>query len=98
VARTSTLAQHAARSVDPYVEADELLPDIQNALAALADLEAAYEVERDRLERWNGPSAAKERLATLLAERHRAERERHMEQLTDLQRRMLLLCQPRVLH
>jgi hypothetical protein len=97
VARTSAQLHHP-RAVDPYTQADELLPEVHNALAALADLETRYETERERLERWSGPPATKDRLAALLRDRYRAEREQQSEFLAELQRRLLVLCGPRVLH
>jgi hypothetical protein len=97
VARTGTHPHPAPRAEDPYAQTDELLPAVQSALAALADLETRYEIERERLDGWRGPKAAKERLAAALRERYRADRRTFVEQLEMLQR-MLLTRQPRVLH
>ena len=97
VARIGTHLHHAQRAADLYAQADEIVPAVQSALAALADLETRYEMERERLESWRGPKAAKERLAASLQERYRAERRTFVEQLELLQR-MLLTREPRVLH
>jgi hypothetical protein len=35
---------------------DELLPQLQQTLALLADVEIRYEIERDHLESWSGPT------------------------------------------
>ena len=75
----------------------DLTPEIQSTLAALADVETRYEIERERLEGWRGPKPAKERLSAALQERYRAERRTFVEQLEVLQR-MLLARRPRILH
>jgi len=55
---------------------DDLLPQLQCALAALADMETKYEIERDYLESWPGPRDVKERLLAELEQSRRADRER----------------------
>jgi len=52
-----------------------LLPELQQALGTLANLQICYEIERDRLESWSDPKAVKERLLAELEQRHRANRE-----------------------
>ena len=66
MARTGTHPHPAPRAQDSYAQTDELVPAVQSALAALAELETRYEMERERLEGWRGPKAAKERLAAAL--------------------------------
>jgi hypothetical protein len=96
VARTGTHLHHAPRAFDPYTQVDEIVPAVQSALAALADIETRYEIERERLDAWRGPTAAKERLAATLQERYRAERRTVVDEIELLQR--LLVREPRVLH
>jgi hypothetical protein len=55
---------------------DELLPQLQQTLALLADLETRYEIERDHLESWSGPKEIKDHLLAELDQCHRANRER----------------------
>ena len=67
---------------------DDLLPEIQSMLKALADVEVRYERERDRLNRSPEPAAVKKRLLARLRDRRRQEREPYIERLSILQRRM----------
>jgi hypothetical protein len=97
VTRTGTHLHQPSRSDEAYAQVDEIVPAVQSALAALADLETRYEIERERLDAWRGPKSAKERLSAALQERYRAERRRFVEQLEALQR-MLLARRPRILH
>ena len=55
---------------------DDLLLRLQCTLAALADMETKYEIERDYLESWPGPRDVKERLLAELELGRRADRER----------------------
>ena len=55
---------------------DELLPQLQQTLALLADLETRYEIARDHLESWSGPKEIKDHLLAELDQCHRANRER----------------------
>ena len=48
------------------IYADDLLPDLQRTLAALADIETKYEIERDYLESWSGPKEVKNHLLATL--------------------------------
>lgn len=54
---------------------DDLLPQLQQTLATLADLQLRYEIERDQLESWSGPQKIKDRFLAELEQRHRANRE-----------------------
>jgi len=56
------------------IYADDLLPDLQRTLAALADIETKYEIERDYLESWSGPKEVKNHLLTTLEQGYRADR------------------------
>ena len=66
------------------IYSDDLLPDLQRTLAALADIETRYEIERDCLERWSGPAEVKDHLLAELEQCHRANRERFTLQLERL--------------
>ena len=54
---------------------DDLLPQLQQTLALLADLETRYEIERDHLESWSSPREIKDHLLAELDQCHRANRE-----------------------
>ena len=55
---------------------DDLLPQLQQALATVADLETRYEIERDHLESWSGPREVKDHLLAELEQCHGTNRER----------------------
>ena len=67
-------AQRAATEAPFYP--DDLIPQLQRTLALLADIETRYEIERDYLEGWSGPSEVKDQLLAELERCHRANRER----------------------
>jgi hypothetical protein len=54
---------------------DDLLRQLQQALAILADLETRYEIDRDCLENWSGPKEAKDHLLAEVERCHRHNRE-----------------------
>ncbi|MFD0465119.1 hypothetical protein ACFQY9_28015 [Microvirga aerilata] len=56
-------------------------------MAALADLEVRYQVDRERLEAWAGPEAIKQKFAAQLKESYQREREPYVQWLADLQNR-----------
>ena len=68
---------------------DDVEPAVQDTLGVLANIDSHYEVERERLEQWIGPSTVKERLAAELDEAHRSEREPHVKLLAELHRRWM---------
>ena len=70
---------------------DDLLPELQIMLAALADLEVRYEKDREQLTAWEGPKAAKERFAAQLEECHQRDREPYLQRLSDLQYRTITI-------
>ena len=67
---------------------EELLPEMQAMLKALADVEVRYEQDRKRLRRSAEPKEAKERLARDLKERRRQEREPYLRRINELQQKM----------
>jgi hypothetical protein len=66
---------------------DELLPELQSLLKALADVEVRYERDRKRLRRSAQPET-KERLLRDLDERRRRDREPLVKRLAELQQKM----------
>ena len=85
VAKLNRLADTASVRVYP----DDIEPAVQDTLAILANIDAHYDGERERLEQWTGPSTMKERLAAELEEAHRTEREPHVKLLAELHRRWM---------
>jgi hypothetical protein len=83
----------AQGSLAPLTQAatypDDLLPELQTMLAALADLEVRYEKDREQLTAWEGPKAAKGRFAAQLEQRHQRDREPYVQRLSDLQHRTI---------
>jgi hypothetical protein len=79
----------------------DLTPEIQRALAALADVETRYEVERERLDQFMGPTPLKTRLLARLEARRQGDRMPLVQRLADLQREMtaaMLLRGLRLVH
>jgi hypothetical protein len=70
---------------DPPTYPDDLLPELQSTLSALADLEVRYEIAQDSLEEWSGSDEDKQRLRAELAQVHRQAREPYLQHLALLQ-------------
>jgi hypothetical protein len=66
------------------VDRSDLAPEIQSTLAALAEVEARYESDRECLEGWSGSNAIRLRLLDHLEARHRQERQPLVQQLAAL--------------
>jgi hypothetical protein len=66
---------------------DDLLHELQVALASLADVEVSYEKDREWIEQWLGSEAAKARLHAERECRHDREREPYVRRIDNLQRR-----------
>ncbi len=64
---------------------ESLTGEVQTALAALADVETRFAIDQERLDRWTGPAALKERLGAELQRRRQAERGPLLQRLSDLQ-------------
>ena len=73
------------RAEGPFYS-DDLLPQLQQTLATLADVQVRYEIERDYLESWSGPAEIKDRLVAELNQCHTANRERLVLCLAQLRR------------
>jgi hypothetical protein len=65
----------------------DVIAETQEAIAALEDIDARYERERDGIQRWLGPQQAKERLLARLHARRLAEREPLVRWLLQLRTR-----------
>src|SRR3954466_1667015 len=78
-------ATAAASLSDAPVYPEDLLPALQDTLAALADLEVRFEIARDRLEEWSGPEEEKQRGRLELEQVHRLAREPLLRHLAGLQ-------------
>ncbi len=81
-------------SSGPAIYPDDIQPVLQDTLAVLADIDAHYDSERERLEAWLGPESVKRRLASELAEAHRQEREPYVQRLAELHRRWMAATRP----
>jgi hypothetical protein len=68
---------------------EDLLPELQRVLAALADLDLRYEVERDHLEDWSGPEVVKQQLVAELEQSHTDEREPYAVRLAELKQQIV---------
>jgi hypothetical protein len=68
-----------------FIDPDVLAGEIQAALAALADVETRFALDQERLDRWTGPAALKERLLEDLRRRRQVERDLLVERLAELQ-------------
>ena len=64
---------------------DQLLPELQRTLAALADLEVQFEIARDSLEEWSGSEDEKRRCCAELEQARREAREVHLQGLVRLE-------------
>jgi hypothetical protein len=72
---------------DAYPEG--LLDELQDDLAALADIDAEFDQMLERLERWRGTEDEKVELLTLLEERRELRRQPHVQRLATLHDQML---------
>ena len=72
--------------VQPPFYPPDLLADLQRTLAALADIEVLYEIERDYLEGWSGPAEFRNHLLAELQQCHGANRDRLESCLDGLRR------------
>jgi hypothetical protein len=83
------LPQHVASpTMRTFGYSDDLLGEIQTALAALADLECRYEMEREQLKLGSGSASARERLYAERESRHHRERQPYVHRLSELEGRM----------
>jgi hypothetical protein len=67
-----------------------LTAEIQRVLAALSEVEACYESDRDCLKGWSGPEAIKVRFVEQLDARHAEAREPLVQRLADLHQQITM--------
>ena len=70
------------------VDPADLAFEIQRTLAALADMETRYEVERERVNQWTGPISWKDRVRAGVEARRARERQPLALRMADLQQEM----------
>src|SRR5215213_5234802 len=70
---------------------DDLGPLIQDELARLADVEARYEADLDRVLRRAKTTGVRDRAVRMLAERHRKDREPRVLRLAELHQRVMAI-------
>jgi hypothetical protein len=68
---------------------EDLLDELQDGLAKLADIEAEFDEMTERLERWPGREDEKSELLKLLEERRELQRQPYAESLATIHDRML---------
>jgi hypothetical protein len=74
-----------------FWSSDDLLGELQDTLAALADLECRHQIEQERLKQGLEPASEGERLCAERESRHQQEREPYLHRLNELERRMRAL-------
>jgi hypothetical protein len=75
----------------PRIYSPAFQPLLQSLLATLADLDFAYEQEREKLSNTSPDTTVRSRALKTLKNRHRERREPYIQQLTILQKRMMEL-------
>lgn len=85
----ATKSRRLTDTASARIYPDDIQPAVQDTLSVLANIDAHYELERERLEQWTGPSTVKERLTAELEDAHRGEREPHVKLLAELHRRWM---------
>jgi hypothetical protein len=78
------------------VSHESLLAEMQQTLAALADIERRFEADRERLRRWTEASIVTQDLWAERERNYQREREPHIRKLQRLEHRMKahLICDP----
>jgi hypothetical protein len=92
------VARGAPRQLAPDLIRCDVESAMQDALAALADLERRYQERRASLERWADRGGAKQRLLQALEVLYRRDRQPLVQQLADLHQRMMSATMFRTLH
>ena len=72
-----------------HVYSPKILPQIQALLAALADIDCAYEIDVETVRSSHAPEIIKNGVVATLQERHEEWRASYIRQLEELQRRAL---------
>jgi hypothetical protein len=71
-------------------ERGALTAEIQQVLAALSEVEACYESDRECLKGWSGPEAIRARFVEQLEARHAKAREPLVQRLADLHQQITM--------
>ena len=71
-------------------ERGTLTAEIQRVLAALSEVEACYERDRDCLKGWSGPEAIRARFVEQLDARHAEAREPFVQRLANLHQQITM--------
>ena len=87
--RTSVIQPSSASSTHVPWYPENLLPQLQATLAAVADLEARYDIEREQLTGRSESEAVRTQVAADLEARFQAEREPFVQRLAELHHRMM---------
>jgi hypothetical protein len=74
-----------------FWSSDDLLGELQDTLAALADLECRHQIEQERLRQGSEPASTRERFCAERESRHQQEREPYLHRLNELERRVRAL-------
>ena len=72
-----------------HLYSPEILPQIQTLLAALADIDCAYEIDVETVRSSHAPEIIKNSVVATLQQRHQEWRAPYIRQLEALQRRVL---------
>ena len=72
------------------------MPEVQQALAALANLEVQIEIQRECLDGWPGSETLKAELLAKLEQEYRAKRQPSLVRLAELKQEMDTLSLSRV--
>jgi hypothetical protein len=89
--RNIPLQPVASPTMRMFCSPDDLLGEIQDTLAALADLECRHQIEQERLKQGSEPASDGERLCAERESFHQEEREPYLHRLNELQRQLLAL-------
>jgi len=79
------MRQSLARAARIDDEADDLLGELQQTLARLADVEMRHEVECEQIAAGSGPATDKDRLSEACEHRYHLAREPYLRRLNELQ-------------
>ena len=80
---------HDPMSLSPP-DCGALTTEMQRVLAALSEVEACYESDRECLKGWSGPDAIRVRFIEQLDARHAEEREPLVQRLADLHQQITM--------
>ena len=87
--RTSVMQRPLASLAHVPWYPEDLLHELQTTLAAVADIDFRYDIERDQIAAHLGSEAAKAQLTSELEDRCRAEREPYVQRLAELHHQMM---------